>query len=517
MRTSLSTIPCPGATGLHAPSIGANSARPLDRRAGTPPRRGPLGPGGDQDCAGTGCHVGALLAGADPLLHHWSCPHFGAPARYFAVAQLTCLSETPLGTQSRWRRSRPIARMGISASGEDSITAKRAKGGCSLGVPVLYIILGLDRRANEDDIHSSYHRLAAAHRSGGIQDRALASRRLRVLAEAYAVLGDPARRALYDAQLSTVARQPVQPASALPDTRGAPEIAPTAAPSPPEANLPAQTERPHRHSMRAAIVATLLALATVGLAERARNPRVAPPSAHTAASASVGRPAAETIPGPRSIAAVTWSVRPPGQPMAGAAADNQPAHAEARSVRSSSITRPTAPQRPQTGAVRRPRRGVAAALRIGPGMLAQQTGRTQEVRLHVVASRSDARHPHVAQIRPAADDSPARRTPRHERPRVVLHAPPPHGGHHVRDERGPQQAHRRIWSAKAPHRRHRKVLWGTVRHAHFLFSRGWIVVAAHWGERPERHTLARRLPYIGRAVRAGAAQHYIHVCGCRIG
>lgn len=111
--------------------------------------------------------------------------------------------------------------MGISAPGEDAITAKRAEGGCSLGVPVLYIILGLDRRANEDDIHSSYHRLAAAHRSGGIQDRALASRRLRVLAEAYAVLGDPARRALYDAQLSTVARQPVQPASALPDTRGA--------------------------------------------------------------------------------------------------------------------------------------------------------------------------------------------------------------------------------------------------------------------------------------------------------
>jgi len=408
------------------------AARPPHRDAST---KRAAGAGRWPGLRGHGLNVGALLAGADPRLHHWSCPHVGAPARYAAVAQLTCLSETSLGTQSRWRRSRPIVRMGISAPREGSITAKRAEGNCSLGVPVLYIILGLDRRANEDDIHSSYHRLAAAHRSGGIQDRALVSRRLRALAEAYAVLGDPAHRALYDAQLSTVARQPVQPASALPDTRGAPEIAPTAAPSPPEASLPVHTERPHRHSMRAAVVATLLALSTVGLAERTRDQRVAPPSAHTAASASVGRPAAEAVPGPRSVAAVTWSVRPPGVPMAGAAAENQPARAETRAVRRSSIARPTAPQRPQTGAVRPPRRGRAAALRIGPGMLAQQTGRTQEVRRHVVASRSDARHPLAAQIRPAADDSPSRRTPRHARLRGVLHPPPPHGGHHVREER----------------------------------------------------------------------------------
>ena len=67
--------------------------------------------------------------------------------------------------------------------------------------PDLYQLLGVARGASREEITRAWRRRAAAeHPDRGRRDAA-APARFRALAEAYQVLGDPARRAAYDRTL----------------------------------------------------------------------------------------------------------------------------------------------------------------------------------------------------------------------------------------------------------------------------------------------------------------------------
>ena len=65
-------------------------------------------------------------------------------------------------------------------------------------MPDLYAVLGVDRDADERSIRDAYRRLARVHHpdAGGEQDRMM------ILNKAWHVLGDPQRRAAYDAKRS---------------------------------------------------------------------------------------------------------------------------------------------------------------------------------------------------------------------------------------------------------------------------------------------------------------------------
>jgi DnaJ-like protein len=68
-------------------------------------------------------------------------------------------------------------------------------------VPDLYQLLGLDRGASGGEITRAWRRRAAAEHPDRQPRDAAAPARFRALAEAYQVLGDPARRAAYDRSL----------------------------------------------------------------------------------------------------------------------------------------------------------------------------------------------------------------------------------------------------------------------------------------------------------------------------
>lgn len=63
-------------------------------------------------------------------------------------------------------------------------------------MPDLYAVLGVDRTADERTVKDAYRRLARRHHpdAGGDQDRMM------VLNKAWSVLGDPEKRAAYDAK-----------------------------------------------------------------------------------------------------------------------------------------------------------------------------------------------------------------------------------------------------------------------------------------------------------------------------
>jgi curved DNA-binding protein CbpA len=71
-----------------------------------------------------------------------------------------------------------------------------------MAVPVYYRVLGLDPDATDQDIQDAFRGLSALYQTDGTLENALAARRLRLIGEAYSVLGDPVRRAVYDAQLT---------------------------------------------------------------------------------------------------------------------------------------------------------------------------------------------------------------------------------------------------------------------------------------------------------------------------
>jgi len=104
-----------------------------------------------------------------------------------------------------------------------------------MAVPVYYTALGLDPWASDDEIHAAFHGLAEQYRTANEGSNTLAARRLRLIEEAYAVLGDPVRRAAYDAQLSG-ARYTSRPAP-LPDpVAGVPKEEPAPEPTPARAS-----------------------------------------------------------------------------------------------------------------------------------------------------------------------------------------------------------------------------------------------------------------------------------------
>lgn len=72
-----------------------------------------------------------------------------------------------------------------------------------MAVPVYYAVLGLRPGAGEAEIDAAFRILAAHYHPESNPDDRYAARRYRAVAEAYAVLGDPIRRARYDAQLAT--------------------------------------------------------------------------------------------------------------------------------------------------------------------------------------------------------------------------------------------------------------------------------------------------------------------------
>jgi curved DNA-binding protein CbpA len=90
-----------------------------------------------------------------------------------------------------------------------------------MAVPVYYAMLGVPIDAADEEIDRAFQvRIGPCARAAREGDR-LAAHRYRALLEAYAVLGDPARRALYDASLPHVGAAPSpvpvsddQPASA---------------------------------------------------------------------------------------------------------------------------------------------------------------------------------------------------------------------------------------------------------------------------------------------------------------
>ena len=73
----------------------------------------------------------------------------------------------------------------------------------------LYVVLQVNRRAEPEVIRAAYRALARKHHpdfGGGAREMALIN-------EAWAVLGDPARRAAYDAEPQAPGETPTQPAS----------------------------------------------------------------------------------------------------------------------------------------------------------------------------------------------------------------------------------------------------------------------------------------------------------------
>src|SRR5579871_3583829 len=77
----------------------------------------------------------------------------------------------------------------------------------------LYQLLGLPRGASAGELTRAWRRAAAAEHPDRRPCDASAPARFRALAEAYQVLGDPARRAAYDQSLGN---QP-EPGTAAPD------------------------------------------------------------------------------------------------------------------------------------------------------------------------------------------------------------------------------------------------------------------------------------------------------------
>jgi|SRR5580692_7728685 curved DNA-binding protein CbpA len=80
------------------------------------------------------------------------------------------------------------------------------------GGPDLYQLLGVSREASQEEIAQAWRRQARAEHPDARPADAAAPGRFRALAEAWQVLGDPARRAAYDrapaGQLQSASRVP---------------------------------------------------------------------------------------------------------------------------------------------------------------------------------------------------------------------------------------------------------------------------------------------------------------------
>ena len=91
-----------------------------------------------------------------------------------------------------------------------------AAAGNSGPVPDLYQVLGVSREASGGEITQAWRRRALTEHPDRRPRDANAPARFRALAEAYRVLGDPARRAAYDRSLRDQAPVPEGPAAGAP-------------------------------------------------------------------------------------------------------------------------------------------------------------------------------------------------------------------------------------------------------------------------------------------------------------
>ena len=136
--------------------------------------------------------------------------------------------------------------------------------------PDLYQLLGVPVGASHEEIAQAWRRRARAEHPDSHPGDAAAPGRFRALAEAYRVLGDPARRAVYDRALEDARPAPAIPAGTRVPVRyaGGPRRAgPRArAAGPPLRAGPVWVDRPHspdtaadwdEHDIRLAVLAEL--------------------------------------------------------------------------------------------------------------------------------------------------------------------------------------------------------------------------------------------------------------------
>jgi len=98
-------------------------------------------------------------------------------------------------------------------------------------VPDLYRLFGVSREASSGEIMQAWRRRALAEHPDRRPRDAAAPARFRALAEAYRVLGDPARRAAYDRSLRDHgAAAPEDPAEGAPPGQGHSSGVPVAVP-----------------------------------------------------------------------------------------------------------------------------------------------------------------------------------------------------------------------------------------------------------------------------------------------
>jgi curved DNA-binding protein CbpA len=129
------------------------------------------------------------------------------------------------------------------SEGEVTVMAAVDPGGPG---PDLYQLLGIPREASREDIAQAWRRRARAEHPDARPGDAAAPGRFRALADAWNVLGDPARRAAYDQALAR--EQPPPPAFRTPEPV---VVMPTARMpgSPPLWAGPVRVEGPHQEAV----------------------------------------------------------------------------------------------------------------------------------------------------------------------------------------------------------------------------------------------------------------------------
>ena len=134
--------------------------------------------------------------------------------------------------------------------------------------PDLYQLLGVTRSAPREDIAQAWRRRARAEHPDSRPGDAAAPARFRALAEAWQVLGDPARRAAYDRALADAealppVSRPLKPAVTMPTVRmtGSPPLwaGPVRVDTPPQAPGPdARAEAEVRLAVLAELAARMV-------------------------------------------------------------------------------------------------------------------------------------------------------------------------------------------------------------------------------------------------------------------
>ncbi len=185
-----------------------------------------------------------------------------------------------------------------------------------MAVPVYYRVLGLDPGAADQDIREAFHRLAALYQPDGTLENALAARRLRLISEAYSVLGDPVRRAAYDAQLTGLRSRSSAPLTTPEASTGLstlleePAFAPGSVAASPVARVPRPTllgrlrRRPFR-SMGVVVAVTFVLLGAWVRPQRPSTdlplgspPSIVVPTAATPLVAAIGKTSRSAVASP---------------------------------------------------------------------------------------------------------------------------------------------------------------------------------------------------------------------------